>query len=474
MPYTLHFSDPGNLKTITVPDYPPGLNAVDTSLSFIGKAYPNYGQVLDENLLKLLENFAGPLQPNSPIKGQLWYDSFSRSLKLFDGNAWKSANGIYQQDTDPAVVSPVSYGDIWVDTANTILKIRGVGNWIQVGPSESDGTGISVVTLDDVTTSTQHTVLFLKVNGSVLAVFNNDDAFTPATYPSELSQQDFNIIAKGITLPTTSPDNYIIQGTADNANKLNDISGTSYLRKDDTSAGGQLVTGKVVFVTPASSGQENRDGIIIRTSGENPSLNFIQFFKKNNDAVISNEVKGGKVLVKVKGINDTNQTDVLEIEKNEITVRGDLQVPTGMVFASILKGTLSVGPQPNITSVGTLTSLSVSSTISATGEIHSGNITSTGTVRANFLYASGAVIEGIYSTGTTQLWAGSTSTGVPNGWLVCDGSQQTKSAYPGLYEFLGDRYGPITSTTFYLPNLVLTSPLPTSGTTTTYYIIKQD
>ena len=82
MPYTLTFSDPANLKTLSVPDYPPGLNAVDTSLSFIGKSYPNYGQVVDQNFLKLLENFAGPLQPNSPIKGQLWYDSYSKSLKL--------------------------------------------------------------------------------------------------------------------------------------------------------------------------------------------------------------------------------------------------------------------------------------------------------------------------------------------------------------------------------------------------------
>jgi len=470
MPYSLQFSDPGNLNEIFVPDYPPGLNAVDTSLSFVGKSYPNYGQVIDQNFLKLLENFAGPLDPSAPIKGQLWYDSYNRSLKLFDGNAWTAASGIYQQANNPADTAPVSNGDIWVDTVNSLLKIRSSGAWIQIGPSDSNGTGISVETLIDVE-SQPHTVLFLKVNGQVVAVFNNESSFTPQTYPSEL--QNFIDIGKGITLPEVTPDSFQLIGTASNSLKLNDVDGINYLRKNDGSSVGQIITGKVVFVTPALSGQENRDGIIIRTSGENPALNFIQFFKKNNDAILSNQVRGGKIILKVKGSNETNQTDTVTVEKNLVIVQGNLTA-TSIISASTLTGTLSTSAQPNITSVGTLSNLSVSSSVTVGGSINSGNIKSTGTIEAEFIYAKGGVIEGVYSTGTTQLWVGSTSTGVPSGWLVCDGSQQTKVAYPGLYEFLGDRYGPITATTFYLPNLVLTSPLPSSGTTATYYIIKQD
>lgn len=478
MNYILTYSDPGNLNTILVPEYPPGLNAVDTSLAFIGSSYPNYGQVIDQNFLKLLENFAGPLQPNLPIKGQLWYDSFSRSLKLFDGNAWKSANGIYQQPTDPSVSSPVSNGDIWVDTANSLLKIRGVGNWVQIGPSENNGTGVTIETLDDITTSTQsHTVLFVKINDSVVAVFNNDETFTPATYPTEL--QGFTEIAKGITLPEAAPNNFIVKGTADNAAKLNGVSGSNYLRKDDTSAGGQLITGKVVFVTSPLSGGENRDGIIIRTSGENPALNYIQFFKKGNNAIVSNEVQAGKIILKVKGLNDTNQTDTLTVEKNQVTVQGNFTVNSGTFYANTVSGTLVTAAQPNVTSLGTLTSVSVSGSITCTGNITSGNITSTGTVYVENLYVSNrATINGIYSTGTVQLFLGSTSTSVPNGWLVCDGSTKSISAYPGLYLFLGNKYGIATGGNFYLPNMVMSSPLPPGdprgATTATYYIIKQD
>lgn len=338
MPYTLNFSDPSNLNTITVPDYPPGLNAVDTSLSFIGKSYPNYGQVVDQNFLKLLENFAGPLQPGSPTKGQLWYDSYTRTLKLFDGNVWKAANGIYQQPTDPAVAAPVSYGDIWVDTQNTLLKIRGAGSWVQVGPSISEGTGITTESLTDANNPlTVRTVLVVKVNGTVVAVYNDGDSFTPATYPSGML--GFTNIVKGITLPEAAPNNFVIKGTANNSLQLAGFVGSSYLRKDDSSSGGQLITGKVVYVTPATGSGENRDGIIIRTSGENPSLNFIQFFKKGNDAIISNEVKAGKIILKVKGLNDTNQTSALVIEKNKITVQGDLAITSGTFTATNIRVT---------------------------------------------------------------------------------------------------------------------------------------
>jgi len=478
MPYTLTFSDPANLKTLSVPDYPPGLNAVDTSLSFIGKSYPNYGQVVDQNFLKLLENFAGPLQPNSPIKGQLWYDSYSKSLKLFDGNVWKSANGIYQQTTDPSISSPVSYGDIWVDTSVNLLKIRAAGSWIQVGPSISEGTGFEVVTLNDsANPAEERIVLFLKVNDQVVAVFNNGTDFIPTTMPS--SAQGFvEGFAKGVTLPDYSSTNFKIRGTIDNSLKLNNVAGSKYLRKDDTSVGGQLITGKVVFETPNTGGQENRDGIIIRTSGDNAARNFIQFFKKTNDAIISNQVRGGKVIVKIKGPNDINQTDVLTIEKSQTTLIGNFTA-TGIVSANTLTGTLNTAAQPKITSVGTLTNLNVHGQSTFTGNISlTGDIIHTGTIRTTYLFANNFTSPVIFNTGTLQLWSGTTSTGAPTGWLICNGSSVSTSSYGKLWEVIGYRYGTdtsVTTGTFRLPNLVLDTPVAgTSTTISTYYIIKQD
>jgi len=469
MPYTLNFSDPGNLNTITVPDYPPGLNSIDSSLSFVGKSYPNYGQVIDQNFLKILENFAGPLTPSAPVKGQLWYDSYTRTLKLFDGNAWKSANNIYQQTTNPADTSPVSQGDIWVDTANTLLKIRGAGEWIQVGPADANGSGFSVESLEDVANEgTFKTVLFVKVNSKIVAIYNSEDAFVPR----ETVVGFEGGIEKGITLPTDTVSPYILKGTADNANKLNDIDASFYLRKNDASSVGQIITGKVVYVTPPFSGQENRDGVIIRTQGENPALNYIQFFKKDNNAIISNQVKGGKILVKVKGINDTNQTDAISIEKNLIIVQGNLTA-TSVISASTLTGILSTAAQPNITSVGVLSSLTVTNTVVCK------NFESTGTATIVDLHVTGrAVLPPLYGPGTMALYAGSTSTSVPTGWLVCNGNSVSTATYSSLWRVIGYRYGTGTAVTtgmFRLPHLAEERPLPGgAGTVSTYYIIKQD
>ena len=45
-------------------------------------------------------------------------------------------------------------------------------------------------------------------------------------------------------------------------------------------------------------------------------------------------------------------------------------------------------------------------------------------------------------------------TEAPQGWLIADGSEVSKTAYPDLYQVIGDRYGTAsTPTTFRLPDL---------------------
>jgi microcystin-dependent protein len=49
-------------------------------------------------------------------------------------------------------------------------------------------------------------------------------------------------------------------------------------------------------------------------------------------------------------------------------------------------------------------------------------------------------------------WAG-ISPAVPDGWLLCDGSQISKTTYSHLYDTIGAGYGTVNSTTFALPDL---------------------
>jgi hypothetical protein len=57
-------------------------------IKLVGKGAANMVTTNNENLLKILQNFAGDLPPIEPMPGQLWYDTTVQSLKLFHGNGW--------------------------------------------------------------------------------------------------------------------------------------------------------------------------------------------------------------------------------------------------------------------------------------------------------------------------------------------------------------------------------------------------
>ena len=81
MPYTIDYSDPGK-SPIVVND---GTADTSTSLTLIGKNYTRFGEILNENQLHLLENFANGTAPSNPTEGQLWYDTSTNRLMLYDG-----------------------------------------------------------------------------------------------------------------------------------------------------------------------------------------------------------------------------------------------------------------------------------------------------------------------------------------------------------------------------------------------------
>lgn len=194
MSYTLHFSDPTTSTTIVVPSRAEGtgINNTSTSLDLVGAGYTNYGLPNAQNFLKLLENFAGPVQPAHSITGQLWYDTSDTTkpvLRVNNGKntlaKWPSANGVYQQTTDPHITTYASNivdGDIWVDTTNNQLKISNAGTWTIVGPTLLTGTGKTGIEVTTASSTTGITFPIVKnwVNGSVVEIISYN-AFTPRT-----------------------------------------------------------------------------------------------------------------------------------------------------------------------------------------------------------------------------------------------------------------------------------------------------
>ena len=74
MPYTINKTDGTSLAVIQ-----DGTADTSTSLTLFGKSYSNFGEALNEDLVRLLENSASTAAPAVPLKGELWFDHNNKS-----------------------------------------------------------------------------------------------------------------------------------------------------------------------------------------------------------------------------------------------------------------------------------------------------------------------------------------------------------------------------------------------------------
>jgi hypothetical protein len=78
MAYTIIRSDGTQLTTIQDGT----INTVSTSLGLPGRNYSGWGQTLDTNFVRMLENFASPSVPANPLRGQLWFNTSDSTLRV--------------------------------------------------------------------------------------------------------------------------------------------------------------------------------------------------------------------------------------------------------------------------------------------------------------------------------------------------------------------------------------------------------
>jgi len=63
---------------------------VSTPIDLIGFGYAGWHKYYGQNFIKLMENFASEVAPESPVEGMIWYDktSGSKGVSYYDGGAW--------------------------------------------------------------------------------------------------------------------------------------------------------------------------------------------------------------------------------------------------------------------------------------------------------------------------------------------------------------------------------------------------
>lgn len=181
-------------------------NTVDqsaTSLSLIGKNSNSYGEYYNNNLIKMLANFASTAgsPPRSPLKGQLWYDTTAKKLKIYD-NGFKSLSGAIISSSQPTDLAP---GDLWFDSTTDQLKVYSGTGLYTIGPAFSKLVGRNGLQLPpdfirDSSNNNQNVTL-LENYGSTVGIVS-DTMFTLSATDANtyFNTTDEVTIVKGISI----------------------------------------------------------------------------------------------------------------------------------------------------------------------------------------------------------------------------------------------------------------------------------
>lgn len=94
-----------------------GVHAVNanTSLVFLGKGMPDYGEAVQNNFVYLLENFANSVPPLEPVEGQIWYNNVDGTLTkgLYVYNLTTSSWDKLVIQTSAGVTGDIDMGNLY-------------------------------------------------------------------------------------------------------------------------------------------------------------------------------------------------------------------------------------------------------------------------------------------------------------------------------------------------------------------------
>ena len=317
------------------------IDVATTDLTLIGKGYAGFGEKLNENLVKLLENFNNTTAPSNKLQGQLWFDQTNKRINVWTGDKWKPAGGPTNSTAAPA--SAVQ-GDLWFDTTNTQLYVYTGTDWTLIGPTTVAGSGVTQFTsetLED-NTGVNRSILKMVANDTVVGIASNI-AFTPSsteTNGAALIAAGFSTVAQGIQL-STSVASAKFRGTATDSDALGGVAAANFLRSD----GDDTTTGKLIIQSDTGlvlgAGQDvtmtlSSDDFTIAQTTQDKDIIFTV-----NDGGVTKEAlritgSSGRIEhlrvgdLTVDGTNTIINTSTLSVEDNIIELNRNISSNAGM------------------------------------------------------------------------------------------------------------------------------------------------
>ena len=311
MSYTITLTDGAIFAVI-----PDGTINTGSSMTLVGKNYAGYGQFINDDIIRLLENGSNSTPPGAPLVGQLWYDQSTNTMKMYNGTVFKVISGATASSTAPT--SNVA-GDLWYDSVNAQLNVYSGTTWILVGPAYTAGTGVTgaiPATITD-TDAISHVVVELYVNDSIVGIVSKDASFNPQIAIPGFAAN----VRPGITLATAiSGVNQYFQGTANNANTVGNIAASGFVQTSNN----QTMTG--------SLGILNNTGLSVGVNSD------FRASITGNDVYLRNQTQDGNLLIQINDGGVTTTMVTMYGANNMTTIRGSTTVNTAGGATAIVNG----------------------------------------------------------------------------------------------------------------------------------------
>lgn len=334
------------------------IDNLSTDITLIGKNYSGFGESLNENFIKLLENFSNTTAPTNPIKGQVWFDSSESKLKIYNGTDFVPVSSATISSTQPATLA---IGDLWFDDVRAQLYFFDGTNPILLGPAYSSTQSLSGLRVDSILDTLNQTrvITSLYNNGILLGIFSKD-SFTPKVEIIGYT----GTIEPGFNAGTLA--NFKIRATATNSERLGGALATTYVRTDSANA----INGQLRITSDL--------GIVLGSAGQ------AEYFVNNGDSYISNSATDKNIYINVrKGIT---QEDAVVIDSSDRIIR----FYSGYIDSTVTMGG-SLVVTGDLTVEGTTTTINTATVIVEDKNIVIANVSSPSDSTAN---GAGITIKG--------------------------------------------------------------------------------
>ena len=249
-----------------------------TDITLIGKNYSGFGEAINENFVKMLENFANSSAPSQPLAGQIWWDTSNQRLQVYTGTSWTTGGGPIVSASQPDMVA----GDLWINNNQNQMYFFDGTDLTLAGPIYNAFQGKSgpetVTVLDN--TGTSRNIVKYWIGGSLVGLWSKI-AFTPQNIDT-IPNFTGNVV-KGFNVVDAD---FVFAGTATRTESLVDSSGV-------VRTAGQFLASDSDDSTSGALSVRNNNGVTIGLTDNN------QIKVTNLGVVSENNVSGENYIIRM-------------------------------------------------------------------------------------------------------------------------------------------------------------------------------